>query len=127
MKSFGYNSYYKPHESELSNKFFIDDLFLSRVVEGCNAISVIVLFIAFVIAFKGSLLKTVLFAVIGSLFLYWINILRVALINVLLLKHPEQEALWHDLVFPAIIYGTVFLLWVLWVNKFSDFSKTKAH
>jgi len=29
------------------------------------------------------------------------------------------------LVFPAIIYGMVFLLWVIWVNKYSDFKKQK--
>jgi exosortase family protein XrtF len=50
------------------------------------------------------------------------NVLRIALLSVALYYHPDQEALLHGVVFPLIIYGFVFGLWILWVNKFSNYA-----
>ncbi|MFY8008070.1 MAG: exosortase family protein XrtF, partial [Flavobacterium sp.] len=55
----------------------------------------------------------------GLLLIHLLNISRIALLSVALYHFPEQEQLLHDVIFPLIIYGVVFLLWVIWVNKFS--------
>jgi hypothetical protein len=36
---------------------------------------------------------------------------------------PEANTILHDILFPLAIYGTVFILWVVWVNKFSFYAK----
>jgi exosortase family protein XrtF len=96
---------------------------VARIVEGCNGISVIILFISFVIAFSGSFKNTLLFVFGGSLFIYILNVLRIAALTVLLYYFPKQEHLLHGVLFPLIIYGVVFVLWVIWVNKFSKYAK----
>jgi exosortase family protein XrtF len=97
----------------------------ARVIEGCNAISVIILFISFVVAFSGKLKQTVLFILVGSLFIYVLNIFRIIILSVLMYYYPAQEHILHGVIFPLIIYGAVFFLWIIWVNKFSKYA-TKA-
>jgi exosortase family protein XrtF len=94
----------------------------ARIIEGCNAISVIILFISFVIAFSGKLKQTVLFVLGGSLFIYVLNILRIVVLSVLMYYYPAQEHILHGVIFPLIIYGAVFILWLIWVNKFSKYA-----
>jgi exosortase family protein XrtF len=98
---------------------------VARIVEGCNAISVIILFIAFVIAFKGDFKKTVLFVLAGSILIHLLNVVRIALIAIALYHYPQHEHLLHGVIFPLIIYGIVFLLWVIWVNQFSSYATEK--
>jgi exosortase family protein XrtF len=95
---------------------------LARIVEGCNGISVIILFVSFVVAFSGSLKNTLLFVFGGSLIIYILNIFRIAVLTVLLYSFPAQEHLLHGVLFPLVIYGVVFVLWVIWVNKFSKYA-----
>ena len=94
-----------------------------KIVEGCNAVSVIILFISFVIAFSGKFKTTLLFILSGVLFIYVLNVIRIALLTVLLFRYPEKEHILHGVLFPLIIYGLVFILWVVWVNKFSKYAK----
>ena len=98
---------------------------IARIVEGCNALSVIVLFVAFVVAFTGKWKPTLFFILGGSLLIHGMNVLRIAALVVLIYHFPEQEPLLHGVVFPLIIYSSVFILWVIWVNKFSLYA-TKA-
>jgi len=63
--------------------------------------------------------QTILFIVIGSLIIHILNIVRIALLCIALYNYPDYEHILHGVVFPLIIYGVVFLLWVIWVNKFS--------
>ncbi|SHL48966.1 exosortase family protein XrtF [Flavobacterium saccharophilum] len=94
-----------------------------RIVEGCNAISVIILFVSFIIAFSGKLKTTVLFIITGSVLIYLLNVIRIAVLTVLLFYFPENVHILHGVLFPLIIYGLVFTLWVFWVNKFSKYAK----
>ena len=123
LKGFKYNVSSIQHESEMSIKLLVGNQYVARVIEGCNSISIIILFIAFIVGFSGSKKNTILFAIIGSLIIYGINILRIAFLTMMLYKYPDQQMMLHNLVFPAIIYGTTFLLWVLWVQKFSHYKK----
>ena len=111
------------HPTEPSYKFFYNEKYISRIVEGCNALSVIILFIAFVIAFSGKLKYTIPFIVVGSLIIHILNITRIALLMVAFHYFPEANTILHDILFPLVIYGTVFILWVIWVNKFSFYAK----
>ena len=119
LSLFDSQSYSMPHLKEPSIKLFYKGKYISRIIEGCNALSVIILFISFVIAFTGKLKQTILFIVMGSLIIHILNIVRIALLCIALYNYPDYEHILHGVVFPLIIYGVVFLLWVIWVNKFS--------
>ena len=115
-------SYTMPHLTEPTVKIIYRGKYISRIIEGCNAISVIILFISFVIAFTGKLKKTILFILFGSLVIHILNIGRIALLCVGLYHFPQYEHLMHSIIFPLMIYGVVFLLWVIWVNKYSIYA-----
>jgi exosortase family protein XrtF len=108
---------------DFSVMYIIDNKLFVRIIEGCNVMSVIILFVAFVVAFSGKPFKTLAFIVLGSLVIHFLNILRIGLLTIGIYKFPEYKTVLHDLVFPLFIYGVVFGLWVLWVNKFSDYDK----
>lgn len=92
--------------------------FTTRMVEGCNVISVAILFGAFIFAFyKGS--KTFIFVLAGWILLHILNVLRIAMLNVIYLKYPQYEKIGHDYIFPAIIYGGVVILWLVWIQFFA--------
>jgi exosortase family protein XrtF len=116
---FDSDAYLLPHLTEPSVKIIYKGQYISRIIEGCNALSVIILFISFVIAFTGKWKQTLLFILFGSVLIHVLNITRIALLCMALYSFPEYEHILHGVVFPLIIYGIVFLLWVIWVNKFS--------
>ena len=57
--------------------------------------------------------------------IFILNIFRIALLTAGLYKYPEYGAFLHDILFPLVIYGVVFVLWIVWVIKFSAYSKEK--
>lgn len=98
--------------------FYVKKAYATRMVEGCNAVSVMILFAAFIFAFyKGA--KTFVFALAGLALLYVMNLVRIAALNIVVTDHPEYGKMFHDFVFPAIIYGTVVLLWLVWIKFFA--------
>lgn len=123
LNIFGYNVSSEQHTKELSIKLLVRDQYVARVIEGCNSISIIILFVAFIVGFSGSRKTTIIYAITGSLAIYIINILRIAFLTMMLYKYPNQQVILHNIIFPLIIYGATFLLWVIWVQKFSHFKK----
>lgn len=115
----GYTSQLVDGKPEHETSWFrIEDRWVSRMVEGCNAISVIILFAAFIFAFyKGA--KTYLFVGFGIVLLHLMNISRIAGLNIVIFEKPEYGKVAHDYFFPAIIYGTVVLLWIIWIKFFA--------
>ncbi|WP_282136526.1 exosortase family protein XrtF [Seonamhaeicola maritimus] len=119
----GYESKILPHLNEPSMKVILNGKYLARVIEGCNSLSVIILFTSFVIAFSGKIKTTVLYILSGGVMIYVVNLFRIVLLTIGLYHYPEYENILHTIVFPAIIYGMVLLLWVLWVNRFSKIAQ----
>lgn len=98
--------------------FHVRTGFVTRMVEGCNAISVIILFVAFIFAFyKGT--KTFVFVAVSFLILYIMNVLRIAGLNIVYSDYTKYGKMAHDYAFPAIIYGSVVVLWLVWIKFFA--------
>lgn len=104
-------------------RMYFQNQYIVRIVEGCNGISVIVLFISFIVAFTGSFKSTLLFILGGTTSIYILNVLRIALLIVLMYYYPAVKHILHGVLFPAIIYGAVFILWLIWVRKFSKYAE----
>lgn len=120
LHTFGYNSEIEKHPDEPSMKLIINGKFVARVIEGCNAMSVIVLYISFIIAFAGKFKTTFFYILAGSVLIYIVNLLRIVILSVGLYHYPWRREELHTVIFPLIIYGMVFLLWMFWVNRFSN-------
>ena len=119
----GYDVEVLQHNEESSMKLLVEGQFVARIVEGCNSISIIILFIAFIIAFANGFKRTLLFIFFGSLLIYGVNIFRIAIISIAIYKYPQYEMFLHYIVFPGLIYGITILLWIIWVQKFSNLKK----
>jgi exosortase family protein XrtF len=118
-----YNTVIESHPDEPSMKLIVNGKYLARIIEGCNSVSIIILFISFVIAFSGRLKETIIFILSGSVLIYVVNLLRIVILSIGLYHYPWRAEILHQVVFPGIIYGMVFLLWMFWVNRFSKMKK----
>jgi len=103
-----------------------NERYVAKIVEGCNAISVMILFVAFVIAFAKKFLSALVFSVVGIVLIHILNIFRIAILAYFIYTQPEHTHLFHGVLFPLVIYGFVFLLWVVWVRQFSGFITKKS-
>lgn len=112
-----------PHPNEASLKLIINEKYVARVIEGCNSMSIIILFISFIIAFSSTFKITVLYILAGSVLIYIANLIRIVILSVGLYHYPWRKDILHTVIFPAIIYGMVCLLWMVWVNRFSNSKK----
>lgn len=116
INKIGYNAQLVDATETKGIYFYINKVWATIMVEGCNAVSIMILFLAFIFTFyKG--VKTFWFALGGLVFLYLINVLRIAFINIVYLDYSlEYFEFAHDYIFPAIIYGGVVLLWIIWIK-----------
>ena len=104
--------------------YFVNNDYRTRMVEGCNAISVMILFLSFIFAFyKG--VNTFVFAFLSILFLYIINVMRIVGLNIINTDYKEYSKIAHDIIFPAVIYGAVIILWIVWMKMFALRSTNK--
>lgn len=99
--------------------YLTSDIPIVKIIEGCNSISIIILFIAFTFSFYSGFSRTFIFALLGSISIFALNILRIDLFIIGLQHYPEYRSLLHDILFPISIYGFVLLLWLVWVFKIS--------
>ncbi len=120
---FGKDCEMQKNEIEASYKIIYFNKYIARIVEGCNAISVIILFASFIFGFSAKFKNTFLFILLGAALVFILNIFRIALLTIGLFHYPEYEEFLHNIIFPVVIYGVVFSLWIFWVIKFSDYAK----
>lgn len=115
------------HPDQPAVKVLYHQKYIVRIVEGCNSISVIILFAAFIFAFSSTWKKTIGFISAGALLIYALNCIRIALLIVGLYYFPSTKDFLHDIVFPSVIYGIVFILWLIWIFKFYDVMNNKSN
>ncbi|HEY5689663.1 MAG TPA: exosortase family protein XrtF [Yeosuana sp.] len=119
----GYDAHMEPHTEEPSMKLIINGKYLARIIEGCNSISIIILFVSFIMAFSGKPKTTFMYMLFGSVLIYVVNLSRIVILSIGLYHYPWRKDILHTVIFPGIIYGMVFLLWIFWVNRFSNMIK----
>jgi exosortase family protein XrtF len=97
------------------------------VEEGCNGLNIMILFVAFVIAFGGKIKNMLIFTPLGLGFIYLANLGRILLLSLLNVElQGNAFHFFHKYGFTAIIYAAVLFLWYLWVMHFSGRYKSKA-
>ena len=120
LETLGYETKITPHPNEASMKLIINNKFVARIIEGCNSISAIILFVSFIFAFAVRFKTTLFYMLFGSILIYVVNLFRVVILSIGLYNYPWRREILHSVIFPLIIYGLVFLLWMFWVNRFAN-------
>lgn len=113
---FGFSSKVEDDKIEPWTWVYMDDKKTSYINEGCNAISIMIIFVAFIVAFSSTRKTTLLYILLGLIIIQVMNVLRIFLLNFIFRYHDSYGKLAHDYFFPLIIYGTIFILWVFWVS-----------
>jgi exosortase family protein XrtF len=85
----------------------------------CNAIKLFALFAVFVIAYPGKLKHKLWFIPVGIIAIHILNVLRVAALAIIAKVNFYYLDFNHTYTFTFIVYGFIFLLWMIWVNRFS--------
>lgn len=120
LDALGYFVVMEEYDGRVGMLIIIENTYAVNIVEGCNSVSVVILFVSFIISFAERFKKTVLFLLAGAVLIYIVNLLRIVLLVVASYKYPEYQEVLHSVIFPAIIYGMVFILWVVWVRMLND-------
>lgn len=87
-----------------------------RVVDGCNGLASMGLFVGFVVAFPGRAWRRALFLPLGLLAVYLSNVGRVTGLLLLQTYWDAGFGVAHSVGAPLFFYTVIFGLWVLWAN-----------
>lgn len=88
--------------------------------DNCNGIALFALFAGFIIAYKGKIKYKIIYILFGIISIEFLNIFRVVALAILDTHSRAWTEFNHTYTFTIIIYGYIFLLWMIWVNKISD-------
>ncbi len=90
-----------------------------NIFEGCNGINVAIVFLAFLVAYQGTLKHTIVFAFAGLIVIHIFNLARILLLFQQAKDHSPYFYYVHKYFFTAILYLVVVVLWWLWISKFN--------
>ena len=85
------------------------------VYEGCNSVNVMIVFVAFIISFKGPMKLFIRYFLLGLLAVYMINLFRLMGLYAVALYYAESFYFFHKFFFTGAIYLMVFVIWYFWI------------
>ena len=94
------------------------------IADSCAGLPLLALFAGFIMAYPGSILKKLWFIPLGIFTVHLINVVRIVALCLLAFHSPELLDFNHHYTFTLIVYAYIFLLWVIWVNKFGAVSRS---
>lgn len=119
---------YDTFTQKYNNEVFVDHVGVVGsdgvlIGTGCDGLIVIALFVFFIVSFSGKIVHKLWYIPLGVFLVYLLNVIRVATLAVLMNSYPEWLEFNHDYTFTVLMYAFVFLLWYVWVKKYSGFGK----
>lgn len=119
LNMLGQDTYVTASSSAPNIKLMTSDGKGLLVFEGCNGINVMIVFIAFMVAFGGRWVSMTWFVPVSLVVIHIANISRLVLLYFVNLYYQPQFYFFHKYFFTAILYVIVFLLWMVWIKKWS--------
>ena len=90
-----------------------------RIVWSCTALKQSFIWLIIMLVARGKWLRKLWFIPLGFVAIYLFNILRIALIAIIIEHHPELFGLMHSYVFKYMFYLMLFCMWLWWTNNLS--------
>lgn len=87
-----------------------------EIVNGCNGISAIGLFVGFILAYPGAWPPRIFFSFFGVAIIYLVNVTRIVFLSYTQYYWPQLFDFTHDYSTTAIFYFVIFILWMIWAN-----------
>jgi exosortase family protein XrtF len=108
------------------NILFADGQALVAIGDACNGLELYALFATFLLAAPGRWRTKLWFLPLGLAAIYGLNLLRVVALAVNAVISRTTLDFNHHYSFVVVVYGCIFGLWVLWLNRFSGLAKPKT-
>ena len=89
-----------------------------QVVWGCSGIKQAYVFFCIIAFYKGPWKHKLWYIPMGLVLVYLFNNFRIIFIMAIMKNSPEQFDLWHEHIMKYAFYGLIFILWVIWNEKF---------
>lgn len=86
------------------------------VYEGCNSVNVMIVFLAFIISFRGPFRLFIAYFALGLIIVYIVNLFRLMGLYGVALYFPGTFYFFHKFFFTGAIYMVVFVIWYFWVS-----------
>ena len=118
LELFGYTVF--TSHSETMRTLGIDGTHGLWIGDPCNGIALFSLFTFFIIAYRGNWKKKMWYIPVGILSIHFMNIIRITALCIIVYKKPEWLEFNHTYLFQILMYLFIFLLWIIWVKKFSS-------
>lgn len=122
LELLGFRLIEQPLYNEAIRTMGIDGSHGVWIGDPCNGLTLFALFTGFIIAYPGPLIRKLIYIPIGIIIIHFMNVLRIVSLSVITLYAPEYLEINHTYTFTILVYTCVFILWIIWTNKFS---KTK--
>ncbi len=87
------------------------------IVDICNGLSLIVIYIGFIILLPSPIKRKIVFCVIGTLVLIMANVIRCSLLYWIYRKRADLFDFSHHYVFSILMYLLIFFGWYLFTKK----------
>jgi exosortase family protein XrtF len=86
------------------------------VFEGCNGLNVVIVFLAFMLAFGQMNKHLIWFIPVGIIVIHLTNLSRIGILFFVSRDYPDKLYFFHKYLLTAFVYGAVFLMWLGWIR-----------
>ncbi len=90
------------------------------IVWGCSGIKQMFIFTVIMLFSYGSWKNKLWFIPLGLLACYGLNIFRIVVLCLIAYRYPQQLDLFHTYIFKYVFYGIIFLIWLVWNEKYGS-------
>lgn len=109
--------------SNSGNIVYVDGQQSVKVTDGCNGFELIALYIGFFLCFPGPLKYKLIFIPIGSVVIFFINVIREVALVLNYNYFQKTFDFNHHYTYAFFVYAVVFLIWRFWLNNYSIIGK----
>lgn len=95
---------------------YLDHKAVVNIAEGCNGMAIFITLLAFCLAFGGKAFAFLWFIPSSFAVLQFGNVLRLWLLVQIKSNYTAYFLLFHEYVFPSLLYAFAFLIMVFWVK-----------
>lgn len=108
------------HYSIENLTWYFDNGSSITIVDGCSGLKAYMQFTIIILFFPGPIKSKIWFIPTGLIILFITNIIRLIGLDIIVYYFNAYWGLAHDHLQKAFFYGVIFLLWVIWVEKFKN-------
>ncbi len=90
---------------------------------GCMGRNVMLGYAGLIAVFPGKFVHKLWYIPMGLVIITFVNIIRISGLAITAYCCPEYSDINHYLIFKIVAWAVIFILWIIWFNKFSSISK----